>query len=121
MARGEESRPSDKVPDSRLSDKGSETAKTAGMLAWKQPSFKKCVTAYQPSSFAPMIIGTQACDRSRGFEGGRLLQAVGERSTQRRRWTERTAGARGSENPGISSEKTGEKPVHRKPKVSWGR
>ena len=31
----------------------------------------------------------------------------------------RTAGADRSENVGISSKKTGENPVHRKPKVSW--
>ena len=37
-------------------------------------------------------------------------------------WTVRTAvdGA-GSENAGMSSDKTGEKPVRRKPKVSWAR
>jgi hypothetical protein len=39
----------------------------------------------------------------------------------RRRRTVRTAGAYGSENAGMSSEKTGENPVRRKPKVSWAR
>ena len=31
----------------------------------------------------------------------------------------RGGGAQGSENVGMSSKKTGENPVHRKPKVSW--
>ena len=31
----------------------------------------------------------------------------------------RAAGVLGSENVGMSSKKTGENPVHRKPKVSW--
>jgi hypothetical protein len=39
----------------------------------------------------------------------------------RRRQTVRTVGACGSENAGMSSEKTGENPVRRKPKVSWAR
>ena len=33
----------------------------------------------------------------------------------------RTAGALRSENAGMSSGKTGENPVHRMTKVSWGR
>ena len=36
----------------------------------------------------------------------------------RRRWPERAAGGDGSENAGMSNEKTGEIPVRRKPKVS---
>ena len=43
---------------------------------------------------------------------------VGERSKWRRSRTVRSGGAQGSENAGISSEKTGENPVRRKPKVS---
>ena len=31
----------------------------------------------------------------------------------------RIVGAQGRENVGMSSKKTGENPVHRKPKVSW--
>ena len=38
-----------------------------------------------------------------------------------RRHTARSAGRSRSENVGTSSDKTGEKPVRRKPKVSWGR
>ena len=43
---------------------------------------------------------------------------VGEHSNLRRRWFVRTAGAFGKENVGISNDKTGEKPVRRKPKGS---
>ena len=39
----------------------------------------------------------------------------------RRRYTERSARLYGSENAGVSNEKTGENPVRRKPKVSRGR
>ena len=46
---------------------------------------------------------------------------VGERSCRRRRRTVRSAGAAASENAGMSNDKTGENPVRRKPKVSWGR
>jgi len=38
-----------------------------------------------------------------------------------RRQTVRTAGRNRSEYAGMSSDKTGEKPVHRKPKDSWAR
>ena len=37
---------------------------------------------------------------------------------QQRRYTERNTGAAGSENAGMSSEKAGENPARRKPKVS---
>jgi len=46
---------------------------------------------------------------------------VEERSILGRRRTVRSAGRNGSDYAGISSEKTGEKPVRRKSKVSWGR
>ena len=38
-----------------------------------------------------------------------------------RRHTARSAGLCRNENVGTSSDKTGEKPVRRKPKVSWAR
>ena len=50
-----------------------------------------------------------------------LTDWVGERSKQRRSRTGRSGGALGSENAGVSSEKTSENLVHRKPKGSWGR
>jgi len=40
---------------------------------------------------------------------------------QRRRYIERYAGAHGRDNAGMSSDKKGEKPFRRKPKVSTGR
>ena len=43
---------------------------------------------------------------------------VGEHSSQRRRCIVRYVGAAGKEDVGISNDKTGEKPVHRKTKVS---
>ncbi len=39
----------------------------------------------------------------------------------RRSWTETESGALISENADTSSDKTGETPVRRKPKVSWAR
>ncbi len=38
-----------------------------------------------------------------------------------RSWTETESGALISENADTSSDKTGENPVRRKPKVSWAR
>ncbi len=50
-----------------------------------------------------------------------LSDVVGERSCQRRSGTETSRGAAASDNAGMSNDKTGENPVRRKPKVSWGR
>ena len=49
------------------------------------------------------------------------MWAVGERSAVVRSSTVRSCGRGRSENVGTSSDKTGEKPVRRKPKVSWAR
>jgi hypothetical protein len=46
---------------------------------------------------------------------------VGERNSQRRSGTETSRGAAVSDYAGMSNDKTGENPVRRKPKVSWGR
>ncbi len=43
---------------------------------------------------------------------------VGEHSSRRRRFVEKRTGASGKEDVGISNDKAGEKPVHRKTKVS---
>jgi hypothetical protein len=51
----------------------------------------------------------------------RYLDVVGERSSQRRSDTETSRGAAVSDYAGMSNDKTGENPVRRKPKVSWGR
>ena len=67
--------------------------------------------------------GTQARCRSLGNGGNLAVEtvSVGERIAQRRRVTETTPGAGGSEDPGMSSDKKSEKLIRRKPKVSWGR
>ena len=49
------------------------------------------------------------------------IKVVGERSNQRRSDTETSRGAVASDYAGMSNDKTGENPVRRKPKVSWGR
>ena len=54
-------------------------------------------------------------------EAAGVIDAVGERSNQRRSGTVRSRGAVASDNAGMSNDKTGENPVRRKPKVSWGR
>ena len=67
--------------------------------------------------------GTQARCRSLGIGGSLTAEtvSVGERIAQERRTTETTSGPRGSEDPGMSSDKKSEKLVRRKPKVSWAR
>jgi hypothetical protein len=68
------------------------------------------------------MTGNQAEHRSCGFAGccgG--LQAVGERCYPRRSRTVTSGGAIASDYAGMSNDKTGENPVRRKPKVSWGR
>ena len=46
---------------------------------------------------------------------------VGERNCLHRSGTETSRGAAVSDDAGMSNDKTGENPVRRKPKVSWGR
>ena len=46
------------------------------------------------------------------------IQVVGEHCNQRRRFAVRYAGAVTKENVGISNDNAGEKPAHRKTKVS---
>jgi hypothetical protein len=58
---------------------------------------------------------TEATDLSR------KTLVVGEHSKGREGRPARTAGALGREYAGISNDKTGEKPVRRKSKVSWAR
>ena len=47
--------------------------------------------------------------------------AVGEHSSVGRSHTVRSGGRTRRDDAGMSSDKHGEKPCHRKPKVSWGR
>ena len=51
-----------------------------------------------------------------GLEG--VTTVVEERSLCLRRWIERSAGGMGSANADMSSDKAGERPARRKPKVS---
>ena len=50
-----------------------------------------------------------------------VVEVVGERNSQRRSDTVTSRGATVSDYAGMSNDKTGENPVRRKPKVSWGR
>jgi hypothetical protein len=52
---------------------------------------------------------------------GLRKQAVGERCAIERRGTATSPGRSTSDHAGTSNDKTGENPVRRKPKVSWGR
>jgi hypothetical protein len=69
------------------------------------------------------MIGTQAYCRSLGNGEGLTAEtvSVGERTALRRRSTVTTTGARGSEDPDMSSDKKSAKLFRRQPKVSWGR
>ena len=82
-------------------------------------SFKECVIAHQSSVPAPKMVGTQASRRSYGV--GRdfgHVRLVGERCVRSEAGSVSLRGVHGSENPGMSSEKRGENPRRRKPKVS---
>ena len=78
-SRGKQPRISDKVPKYMLSGKGGEISMTTRRFAWRQPSFKECVTAHWSRNFAPTIIGAQAYYRSHiNFNGFVHLGWVGE-------------------------------------------
>ena len=92
------------------------------MLAQRQPSFKECVTAHWSSGLAPKMIGAKSVtEATDAFVCLANKCVVGEHSAQGRRSTVRSSGQRGRDYAGISSEKTREKRVRRKSKVSWGR
>jgi hypothetical protein len=76
-------------------------------------SFKECVTAHWSSDRASMIIGHQAYYRSYD-----IARWVGEHSSSGEGVPARSVGAAGKANVGISNDKAGEKPAHRKAKVS---
>src|SRR5262245_59998807 len=59
-----------------------------------------------------------ALDESSGKRLQGIAHAVGERSVRLRRRSVRTAGGIGSANADMSSDKQGERPCRRKPKVS---
>ena len=83
------------------------------MLAQKQPPFKECVIAHWSRDPAPKIPGAKVRNRSCGCI--RKVYGVGERS---HRVEVELEGSVGSENVGMSSEKKGENPFHRKHKDS---
>ena len=65
-SKGKQPRLSSKAPKCLLSGKGRLISNTAGRLAQKQPSFKKCVTAYlnifafgRDGEQAPKMIGAK--------------------------------------------------------------
>jgi hypothetical protein len=83
------------------------------MFAWKQQSFKECVTAHWSSDRA------RKNDRTSNFVPKLWDRKIGRRAFQHlRRWVVRPAGEAGKENVGISNDKIGEKPIRHKPKGS---
>jgi hypothetical protein len=59
------------------------------------------------------VRGDHGVERDQG-----IATVVEERSVRLRRWLERAAGGIGSANADMSSDKAGERPARRKPKVS---
>ena len=86
------------------------------MLAQKQPPFKECVIAHWSRDPAPKIPGAKVRNRSYGCmpSGMRGRGAFPEGRSR----AVRHGGLQGSENVGMSSEKEGENPSHRKHKDS---
>jgi hypothetical protein len=65
--------------------------------------------------------GNKPNTEAAAFLSLRAIKGVGERCCQRGSRTETSGGASASDYAGMSNDKTGENPVRRKPKVSWGR
>ncbi len=83
------------------------------MFAWKQQSFKECVTAHWSSDRA------RKNDRALNIVPKLWTRKSGRRAFQQlRRCTVRCTGVTGKENVGISNDKIGEKPIRQKPKGS---
>jgi hypothetical protein len=74
----------------------------------RNSSLVKCLCAENEAGLKPV---TESADSG-------LIQSGRGASHVLRRWIVRSAGAHGSENAGMSSEKRGENPLRRKPKVS---
>ena len=75
----------------------------------RNSSLVKCLCAENEAGLKPV---TESADPGRKAGGGRGA------SHEQRRQIVRSVGASGSENAGMSSEKKGENPFRRKPKVS---
>ena len=86
------------------------------MLAQKQPPLKECVIAHWSRDSAPKMTGAKY-----GTEALACMETYMGRGAflHGRSLTGRTGGQAGRENAGMSSEKKGENPFHRKPKGSW--
>ena len=65
--------------------------------------------------------GTKRNTEAAGAQLRKQLCAVGERRNISEGGRTTTAGEVASDHAGTSNDKTGENPVRRKPKVSWGR
>ena len=88
-------------------------------MAQKQPPFKECVTAYwSMCPCADNVRGLKPVTEARDVWGFTPPGVVGECSYGGEAEAVRPGGAIGSTDAGISSEKTGENPVRRKPKGS---
>ena len=88
-------------------------------MAWKQPSFKESVTAHWPSIFAlkyERVLNKLPKSRFASLNRCRGRGAFSDR--YKLNCKDRFIVDQRSENVGISNEKTGEIPVHRKSKVS---
>ena len=86
------------------------------MLAWKQLFIQRVRNSSlveRQSVDNKRVNGYQAYHRSSGH-----ASVVGEHSIQRRSSVVRHCGAYGKANVGISNDNAGEKPAHRKTKVS---
>ena len=89
------------------------------MLAQKQPPLKECVTAYwSMCPCADNVRGLKSVTEARECVRIYSYALVGECSVCGEAASVSPGGAYGSTDAGISSEKTGENPVRRKPKGS---
>ena len=69
-----------------------------------------------------MILRRKCIGAKHSTEAAELVLPIGRGAySTRRRLTGRTAGVLSSENAGVSSDKMGENPIRRKPKVSRGK
>ena len=81
------------------------------MLAWKQLFIQRVRNS--------SLVERQSVDNKRAYHrSSGHVSVVGEHSIQRRSSVVRHCGAYGKANVGISNDNAGEKPAHRKTKVS---
>ena len=85
------------------------------MFAWKQQSFKECVTAHWSSDRARKNNRVSNVVPKIWQHSNMLGRGAFQRQQSR---IVRSGGASGKENVGISNDKIGEKPIRHKPKGS---